>query len=222
MAVIRPKKSEQMPLFFSIRDAEEEAQQIVETGRAKLRAEVEAARREGIEQGKAQGYEAGLAEGRGAGRDAALEEYRQRLADATAALACADSELAKARNELQAQVLDDCVELALAVARRIIKTQVQLDPQVLSANLDAAVKLVIGSKRLRIAFHPHDQATVNEAIAHLKLSYPELEGAKLIEDPALSRGGCRIYTEHGLVDADIAAQLDRLIEQIRPGSEPKS
>jgi flagellar assembly protein FliH len=219
MAVIRSGSKIPESLFFSIKDVEDEAKQLVTSARVQADHVADAARTEGAEQGRREGYEAGLAQGQAEGREQALAEYREQLAVAAEALSRAQTEFASAQQEFQGLVLRDCVDLALAVARRITRLQAQCDPQVLMTNLEQAVKLVVGSRCFRIAFHPHDRAAMDSALEQLKVSYPSLENSRLIEDATLSRGGCRIYTETGLIDADIESQLDRLIEQIRPDME---
>jgi flagellar assembly protein FliH len=219
MALIRSNSQAPQPLFFSIKDVEDEARQLVDSARTEADGVTDAARTEGFEQGQRQGYDVGFAQGQSEGREQALTEYRDQLIAAAAALSAAQSEFAAAQKEFNAHVLRDCVDLALAVARRITKCQAHFDPQVLSANLEHAVKLVTGSRCFRIAFHPHDRAAMDAALDQLKVSYASLENSKLVEDATLSRGGCRIYTESGLIDADIESQLDRLIDQIRPHRE---
>ncbi len=219
MAIIRSTSQMQQPLFFSIKDVEDEARELLASARTQADGVTDAARNEGLEQGRRQGYEAGFVQGQSEGREQALAEYRDQLAAAAAALSSAQSEFAAAQHEFNVHVHRDCVDLALAVARRITKCQAQFDPQVLSANLEHAVKLVTGSRCFRIAFHPHDRAAMDAALDQLKVSYASLENARLIEDATLSRGGCRIYTETGLIDADIESQLDRLIDKIRPQKE---
>jgi len=39
---------------------------------------------------------------------------------------------------------------------------------------------------------------------------------ELLEDAALSPGGCRIFTAGGCVDGDLDVQLDRVIAQLLP------
>jgi flagellar assembly protein FliH len=216
MGVIRSGTKSHEPLFFSIKDAEEQAKELLATARTQAGGVTDAARAEGLEHGRREGYEAGLAQGQAEGREQALAEYREQMSAAAEALSRAQAEFEAAQQEFRGHVLRDCVDLALAVARRITRLQAQFDPQVLSANLEQAVKLVVGSRCFRIAFHPHDRAAMDAALDQLKVSYSSLDTVRLIEDATLSRGGCRIYTESGLIDADIDSQLDRLIEQIRP------
>lgn len=218
MSVIRSGSAAHRPLFLSIKDAEEEARHIVASAKERAAIEANSARAEGFERGRREGYHAGMEEGRRQGATAALEETREKLEFAVEALSNAALQLEAAKRSLQEHLPRDCAELSLAVARRIIKRQVDIDPKVLEANLEHAVKLVIDAKSVRIAFHPDDRHALDSAIQRLRLSCPAVGGAKLVEDNTLSRGGCRVYMETGMIDADLDSQLDRLIEQLIPGS----
>ncbi|HEX8525227.1 MAG TPA: FliH/SctL family protein [Tepidisphaeraceae bacterium] len=216
MALIRPNANANAPLFLSIKDAEAEAKQLVTSARAQAVEVSEQAQREGYTAGERDGQHAGFEAGQAAGRAQAYEEFRQQLTLITQALSQAQSQFEQAQEELHAALLRDCVDLAISLARRITKRQAQIDPQVLAANLEQAMKLVVGARDFRIAFHPHDRAALDVALGHLRLTCRPLEDAKLIEDATLSRGGCRIYTESGTIDADIDAQLDRMVEALLP------
>jgi flagellar assembly protein FliH len=220
VAVIRNKQiARNQPLLFSVRDAEEEAKRTVDAARVQAETVTAAARVDGFEEGRQGGYQTGLTQGYAAGVEQALAEHKQQLTAAAEALSQAAARFDEARAQFTREALADCVELALAVARRVTKRQAQLDPQVLAANLEQALKMVIGCTRLRIAFHPLDRATITQVLEKLRFSNVAVETAQVVEDPAIARGGCRIDTEHGTVDADIDAQLQRLIDQLMPMSK---
>ncbi len=225
MAVIRNKQgSRDQPLLFCVRDAEEEAKRTVEAAVVQAQTVTAAARADGFEEGRQQGYNAGkregYTEGYTAGAEQALAEHQAQLAAAFQALSQAAARFDEACERFKTEALADCAELALAVARRVTKRQAQLDPQVLAANLEQALKMVIGCTRLRIAFHPDDRATITQVLERLRFSNAAAESAHVLEDSSVARGGCRIDTEHGAVDADLDAQLDRLIDQLMPMTKP--
>ena len=218
MAVIRKKHVYRSiePSLFQMPDPEEQAKRTVEAARVEAQTVTAAARADGFEEGKREGYEAGLREGHAAGMETALAEHSAGLIGAAEALKQAAGRFEEARSQFTREALVDCVELALAVAKRVTKRQSLVDPQVLSANLEQAMKMVIGCTRLRIALHPDDRATITQALEKLRFSNAAVETAQIVDDPGVARGGCRIETEHGTVDADIDAQLNRLIDQLMP------
>jgi flagellar assembly protein FliH len=212
---------------FSLHDIEMQAQAIL--SRAQRRAEElliaaqaegeelkRAAQAEGMARGLREGTGLGLEQGNQAGRDEALAEQRERLQDLLTSLTAATRDLDVRRHELESAALEEVVELAIAIARRVTKRQGMLDPKVLGENLQEAMKLVVRHADVRIAVNPTQRQTLDDALPRLGMEWPALKHVKIVEDAALSQGGCRIYTGQGQVDADLDIQLDRVIADLLP------
>jgi flagellar assembly protein FliH len=115
--------------------------------------------------------------------------------------------------------LREVVALAVAIARRVTKRQGLVDPEVLTENLREAMKLVAHAADVRIAVHPQQKVVLESVLPQLRLSWPDLKHVELVEDSALSPGGCRIFTARGTVDADLDGQLDRVVNDLLPAPE---
>jgi flagellar assembly protein FliH len=215
---------------FSMKDVEDQARALLTGARRKaeqflLAAQEEAehlkamAKAEGFAQGRQEGLEDGTRQGAEAGLKQALDEQSQALRDAVAALAEASQQIEQSRVALEAEALQDVVELSLAVARRVTKRQGEIDPAVLRENLRDAMRLVVHASDLRIAVHPTQRLTLDEALPALSLEFPQLAHVAIIEDPALSPGGCRVHTRGGKIDADLDAQLGRIVADLMPSRE---
>ena len=63
------------------------------------------------------------------------------------------------------------------------------------------------------------KATLERLLPQLKLTWPQLDHAQLVEESSLTPGGCRVYTGQGEIDADLDAQLDRVIADLLPPAE---
>jgi flagellar assembly protein FliH len=223
-------KSNQVPTSvapFSLASIEAHAAGIIQRAKQKaeqllLAAQAEAdqlkstASAEGQAEGKRAGLADGLAQGKKSGHDQALAEHREKFTAAITALSRAAVEFETARGRLEAEGLRSVIELAAAIARRVAKRQAELDGQVLLANLHGAMKLVCHSADVRVAVHPKQLQTLRDELPNLKMAWPQLKHVELIEDPALSAGGCRLFTANGAIDGDLDAQLDRVIEQVLP------
>ncbi len=94
-----------------------------------------------------------------------------------------------------------------------------LDPEVLYANVQESFALAPRGKQLRIAIHPSQREVLSAAMPRLKLEWPSLEAAQIVEDASVSAGGCRLFTEQGQIDADLESQLDRVVANLMPGSQ---
>lgn len=216
---------------FSMADIERQAKLIVLRARqqgdqllAGARTEAEALKRNatvvGQAEGRRQGLSQGLEEGARAGQKQALEEHRAQLRQAFEALTAAVNEIEQHRADLASSALTEVVQLALAIARRVTKRQGMIEPDVLSANLREAMKLVVAKIGLRVAIHPSQRHTLDGALPQLQLEWPALAHVRVVEDATITPGGCRVLGENGQVDADLQTQLDRVAAELLPGPQP--
>jgi flagellar assembly protein FliH len=215
---------------FSLTDIEAHARGLLARAREKVDALLIAAQTEaeslkraghaqGMADGKRQGLAQGLEEGKKAAHAQALAEHREKFTAATTALTKAASEFEAARGDLESKGLRSVIELAAAISRRVTKRQAMLEPEVLSANLQGAMKLVCHWTDVRVAVHPSQMKTLKAELPNIQAAWPQFKHVELMEDPALSPGGCRLFTANGAIDGDLDSQLDRVIEQLLPRRE---
>jgi flagellar assembly protein FliH len=225
MGVIKAARVTAEARRFSLPDFEVRARELIEHAQVEAQrlitaARVEAehlrlsARHEAFETGHRMGLEHGLMEGREAGRCEASAEAAGELKQAFAALVAAAAEVDAARQELAAAALDDVVRLALAIARRIVRKEGLSDAGVLRANLAGALNLIMSWSDVRVAIHPAQRRTLDELLPSLMQTWPAIAHVKIVEDASVAPGGCRVYTKHGEVDADLDAQLDRIAAEL--------
>ena len=162
---------------------------------ADLAAIREQARLDGHEEGHKQGYAEGLA----IGRDEAATELAQIQAIALefgAALAAADETIA-------AEVLD----LALHLAKNMLKSALEIKPELLIPMVREAIEyLPVLQQPALLMLHPADVALVRDAIGE------ELDkgGWRVVQDPTIARGGCKVDTATNQIDAQLATRWERL------------
>ena len=223
-------KSSDAPLSlvpFSMADIERQAKLILLRARqqadqllAAAQTEADALKRDatltGQLEGRRQGLAQGLEDGKKAGHQQALNEFRTQFQQAVQSLTAAMLQIEEHRADLAASALVEVVQLALAVARRVTKCQGVIDPAVLTANLQEAMKLVVAKTGVRIALHPSQRKTIDAALPQLQLQWPSLAHVQVIEDEALLPGGCKVLSEHGEVDAALETQLDRIATELLP------
>ena len=229
MGVIRSNQLPATAQAFSMQDVEQAAKRVLL--KAKLQAEnlvaaaqeeAERMKAEAREEGSKEGFEHGHAEGAKhgaeAGRQQALKQHSAELTALVQSLTGVTGELEAHRLALMADAVREVVALAIAIARRVTKRVGAIDPDVLEANLDAAMRLAVGASDLRVAIHPDQRKSLLEALPRLKLKWPELKHVELQDDPTLAPGGCRLFTRGGTIDADLDAQLDRIVGDLLPGA----
>ena len=156
-------------------------------------------------------WDESYAAGRQAGLAAGETEIARRLAALDQRVAQFESvlnALARPLEKLDDTVEGQLVELALAIARQIVRRELKADPtQVLTIVRETIQLLPVTARDVQIFLHPDDAALVRERLA------PASTGRawSIAEDPMLTRGGCRVTSETGQIDARLEAQLASII-----------
>jgi flagellar assembly protein FliH len=130
-----------------------------------------------------------------------LEDQSRRLA---ALLDLQARPLAKLDVEIEQQL----AELAVAVARQLLRRELKVDPSQVIAVVRETVALLPASARdVRVIVNPDDAALIRE-----RLVKPNEHVAwRLVEDPMLHRGDCRVVTETAQIDARMENRLNAAI-----------
>jgi flagellar assembly protein FliH len=215
---------------FSMADIEKQAHAIIVRAKsqaARILAEAarigeemkQQAQAQGIAEGTKLGFDEGMKRGQEAGHAQALDEHRAALTELVQALTVAANDLETSRRALESEASVDVLRLAVAIARKVSKRQGVADAQVLTTNVSEAMKLAVHASDVRIAVHPSQLKTLEDALPRLKLSWPTLQHVALVEDDSLAPGGCRIATGGGSIDADLDAQVDRIAADLMPDNE---
>lgn len=174
--------------------------------------------------GYQQGFERGVEEGRAAGLEAgtrlALEQRAKELARVEAGWAEGLDRFLAERERFLAQGQRDVVLLAAAIASRIVKRTVEVDPGVVQAQVAEVLSLVLRPTRLAVACHPADRALVEAALPGLVARMQHSASVELVDEPGLERGSCvaRLADGGGFIDASIGTQLDRIVAALVPGA----
>lgn len=174
------------------------------------------------EEGRRAGLEEGRAQGRAEGREAGAAEARQAAADRIAALAeswaGALDAFESRRDEMLACARTEVVRLAAEIATRVTRRAVQLDPATVAAQMEAVLATVARPTRLTLRVHPDDLALAQDELPDLLARFDLCRHADLLTDASLARGSCVATTDDGgRIDADVDAQLDRLVAAMLPG-----
>jgi flagellar assembly protein FliH len=144
----------------------------------------------------------GFAQGERAGLEAAGQRGEAMLARLMASL----EELATLRAQMIHQTERQMVQLALAIARRVIQREVSLDQDLLIAMARVALDRLGESARITVRLNPEDFEVTGAART------AQLEGSHvaIVADARISRGGCRVESDLGVMDAGVDAQLHEI------------
>ena len=109
----------------------------------------------------------------------------------------------------------DLVQLALAVARKIVDREVSLGPEAVTRIVRQALGRVEHAGRIAIKLNPADLELLADIKPQLLSGLPEAGRAAFEADEDIARGGCLIETDGGEVDARIERQFQMVEEAFR-------
>jgi flagellar assembly protein FliH len=161
--------------------------------------ELEAIERAAFEEAYAKGHAAGLA--------AAKKEEEGKLALLSQKITRLDAilnTLSHPLADMDAEVERELLALASTLAKHLVRRELKTDPgQIIAVIRETVALLPIAARDVRVHLHPDDAALVRE-----KLATPQAERAwTIVEDPVLTRGGCRISTDTSQIDARVETRL---------------
>ncbi|MFT4731607.1 MAG: flagellar assembly protein FliH [Gammaproteobacteria bacterium] len=154
---------------------------------------LEQGKQEGLEQGISEGKEQGLADGMLAGQEQMDELARswQSIIDQAA------NPLAQVNQELEKEL----VILATKLAKAVINVEVTTQNDVLLSAISEGIKVLpIQESQYQFQMNPIDVAMVK---GHFGDEVIVENNWRLIENPAIERGGCELTTQNNAVDMSI-------------------
>lgn len=145
-------------------------------------------------------------EGEQAGRRQAEEFFAQALAENRSAIGKALETFEAERQSYFRAVEAEVVKLALAIAKKVLHREAQMDPLLLAGAVRSALDRLeeSGSALLRVAAVDREgwQAAIAKMSGHKR--------PKLVEDAQLKSGECELETQMGTVELNVEAQFKEI------------
>ena len=126
-------------------------------------------------------------------------------------LANSVTQISDSLKEISLRAEADVVELALALAKKIIHREAATDREIVINAAKAALARLHTRSTVTIRMHPDDHGHVT--LHQEKLGYRG--SLELVADASIAPGGCFVHTDSGDVDATIDSQLDEIAEALR-------
>jgi flagellar assembly protein FliH len=146
-----------------------------------------------------QGFREGMARGK-AESEAAITQQRDAISSAL-------KEFAHQRDAYFHQVEGEVVALALAIVRKILRREAQIDPLLLSGLVRVALEKTAMSQRARLRVNPSQIPVWQSYFSQLSdlPLLPELSG-----DASLEQHQCQLETELGVTEINLETQLKEI------------
>ncbi|MFF7708264.1 flagellar assembly protein FliH [Pseudomonas sp. NPDC007930] len=167
--------------------------------------EVEAIRQEAYNEGFAQGERDGFHSAQVRARQEADAALKARLEPLEMIMANLMAPIAEQDNQIERSL----VELVGHVAREVVQRELKMESAQIERVLHEALKLLpMGANNIRIFVNPQDFTQIKA------LRERHEETWRILEDPALLPGGCRVETEHSRIDATVETRITQALAQL--------
>lgn len=145
--------------------------------------------------------------GHDAGQAEAHAAFEQQIAKLREEISKALHDFAAERDTYFQRIEEQVVRLTLAIARKILHREAQVDPLLLAGILRVALEKIASNTNTRLRAHPSDIKVWRDhfAQAHENLPPPELIG-----DPEIQSGRCILETELGTTEIGLETQLKEI------------
>ncbi len=159
-------------------------------------------RQQSYEKSFAKGYMEGLAQGQ-----KEIQEQVSRLSSLMATLTMP-------LPDLDNQVVDELVQLSMAVVRQMVRRELKISPGEIVAVVREALSLLpVAAAEITLELHPEDAKIIRENLVH-----PDATPSwTIIEDSLLTRGGCRVLTNTSRIDATVEKRMNTVIAEVMGG-----
>ncbi len=173
-----------------IKQAETTALEMVKGAEARV-SEIE-------EHARSKGYDDGFEQGHAAANDELEPVIRTMRELIEGVRAQREAVIAGAEPEL--------VRLAMAIAERIVHTEVANNRQVVVENVRAALTRLVSREVVTLRVNPADHETIRQYRDSI-IAASDVEHLRVVEDQRVDVGGVLVETDAGTIDAKIATQL---------------
>jgi len=119
--------------------------------------------------------------------------------------------------ELEGGAADAVLALAFTIARQVLRFETSVRPDAALPVVREALAAVIDQHaKPRVLVHPDDFDLVRDELE----ADGRFRGAHFIPDPSVGRGGCRVETPHGDIDATLATRWHRVLADLGHPEQP--
>ena len=120
--------------------------------------------------------------------------------------------------EMDDEVVYQLAELAMTVAKQVVRRELHTEQgEIVGIVREAMTALPASTRKVSLNIHPDDAELVRNAFSFGEESDNEELRWKIIEDPMLTRGGCKISSENSSIDATVEGRLNRIIATVLGG-----
>src|SRR5262245_12416577 len=110
------------------------------------------------------------------------------------------------------------VKLSAAIAEKILHDELSRRPELAIPIIREALQLAAGQPHIELHLHPLDLDLLRDCGKEAAGRLAAVGEATLVADENVARGGCLIETRHGVIDARLETQLERITSELLEGT----
>ena len=157
-----------------------------------------------------QAYEKSYAKGYMEGLDKGQKEIREQAHYLQSLM----TTLSMPLPDLDDQLVDEMAQLCMVVVKQMVRREIKTSPgEVVAVVKEALNSLPDVTGDISLELHPEDADLIRKTM--MKSGKETLW--RIVEDPLLSRGGCRVRTNTSRIDATVENRLNSIIANIMGG-----
>jgi len=184
-------KASEAKTSYILEEARRQAGQIIEEAAREAESFRQEAYRSGYLKGRQAGYQEGLAEAAGV-----KEEAKMILAEAL-----------NRRQEIFDGLREDFAAVAVAIAEKVIRQEVSLEPKLIINICREAVKKALDSTTYSLSVHPELSRVVEAHRHQIEQHLSKGAAMQVVPDAALEPGDCYLETDTFVVHGGVKDQL---------------
>lgn len=207
-------KAKQNEVHIMSEQAKVDASRIIQDANAekeKIQSESESIKEAAYKEGYAKGYDEGFEKSFADGNND-LIKLNEKLKKILA-------ETINKRNEIIDTAEAQLIEVAILIAKRVVKMLTEKDKGIVIRNIQEALRRIKGRTKITIRVNIDDLEISARHKDEFYQMLDKIEGVTVLEDPNVDVGGCMIETDFGDIDARINTQLNEIetaIKEVEP------
>ncbi len=190
------QKEIQSEIEARLQDAETETRAMMTRAEQEGQEMMRQKQKEGFEKGKREGTEAG----------------RKELAAALIRAKDIEKEMKKKAAEMMTALEPEIVRLILAIAKKVIHTEITMNTNVVFSVVKQAVKKVTDKTKMTVKINPQDYEVLQSQRQELLKLNSEIEELVITEDERILSGGCIIESPLDTVNSQIESQFQEIMQ----------
>jgi flagellar assembly protein FliH len=123
-------------------------------------------------------------------------------------------EIDQAKDAWVAQWQRQLIHLATAIAEKVVRREIEQEPEITLQLVRESLALAAGSPQLKVRLSPTDYDALSSQVEQLAEHVGKVGSAQVVADASITPGGCRVDSEFGVIDQQIETQIQRITEEL--------